>query len=115
MPLLTIRTAQLDTFRRAALNRSVEQVRDYLYAYHTSATLLQSDELTSLCRHAVMQCADFGISDLRSLCWFAAALIEIGPDFYRRPNIHQLLSDSAVPPSARVELTLGLTAPEDWE
>ncbi len=88
---------------------------EMLKTSHETLCETQTEENLKTIAHAAMgRCELLGITDTKSIMWYAMAMIRVSTSFDNHPPILALLTDTTIPPEKRIEHLLQNTTDEDW-
>src|SRR5262245_59918820 len=109
--MLIIRQAQVDAFRRAALDRHARELAITLAA-HGHRSWAQRHDLPVIVHRSVLWAWEYGLRTDRELRAFAELALHVGEHFHAYPAFHEILTSDAEDKLAALNDN---AYPEQWQ
>ena len=92
-----------------AIKRRV--VRDY----QAIVQGVPEDMLEAMINHGVSKANSFGLTHPFDIAGFVYIMFEVGPEFYRHPQIQPILTSTTLPPEQKMNTMIDRTPPVVWQ
>ncbi|WAK04306.1 hypothetical protein [Methylobacter sp. YRD-M1] len=74
------------------------------------------DDLVKLMiNHGIDVARKFGLGSPVDIAGFVYIMFEVGPEFYRQPQIRMILENPSIPPSNKLQKLFTDVSPESWQ
>ncbi len=74
------------------------------------------DDLVKLMiNHGIEAARKFGLSRPADIAGFVYIMFEVGPEFYRQPQIRMILENPSIPSSNKLQMLFTDVSPESWQ
>jgi hypothetical protein len=113
---MKIRSEQFEQMAGAddrLLLNAIKQI--VLTDYQAIVEGLPEDLLDEMIIGGMEKARSFGLSRASHVAGFVLVMFEVGPEFYRHPEIEKILTDPDIPPDQRLSAMTDRTPPAAWD
>jgi hypothetical protein len=111
--MFEIREDQIKAFNAARIRENIATLVSQ--DYDDILAGVPRDILLDMVDGGIAAGRSFGLSAPENLAGFVCLMFEIGPEFYRQPNILNILQDGAIEPHRKLEALDRQATEQDWE
>jgi hypothetical protein len=111
--MFEIREDQIRAFNAARIRENIATL--VRQDYDDILAGMPRDILLDMVDGGIAAGRSFGLSSPEDLAGFVCLMFEIGPEFYRQPNILKIFQDGAIEPHRKLEALDRQTTEQDWE
>jgi hypothetical protein len=76
---------------------------------------LPEDMLAGMINHGIAKAKSFGLTHPFDIAGFVYIMFEVGPEFYRHPQIQPILTSPTLPPEQKMNTMIERTPPLVWQ
>ena len=76
---------------------------------------LPEDMLAGMINHGIDKAKSFGLTHPFDIAGFVYIMFEVGPEFYRHPQIQPILTSTTLPPEQKMNTMIDRTPPVVWQ
>jgi hypothetical protein len=112
LPMFEIREDQIKAFTAARTRENIAAL--VTQDYEDILSGMPRDLVFDMVDGGIATARSFGLSTPEDLAGFVCLMFEIGPEFYRQPNILKILQDNSIEPQRKLEELDRRTTEQDW-